>query len=133
MNPEQQMVQAFHQMCGHTAETVPTPASYADRDLRIALLTEEQGELEEALRVGDLVEIAKELADVLYVVYGTAVTYGIDLAPVFAEVHRANMSKRDGTRRPDGKWLKGTYSPAAVLPILEAQAGVRPPALGGVA
>ena len=121
MSPEQQMVHAFHQMCGQTAATVPTAASYEDRDLRIALLTEEHGKLEEALWVGDLVEIAKELADVLYVVYGTAVTYGIDMAPIFAEVHRANMSKRDGTRRLDGKWLKSTYSPADVLPILEAQ------------
>jgi len=123
MSPEQQMVMAFHQMCGQTVQPWPMVATSDDRDLRIALVQEECGELEEALSVGDLTGIAQELADVLYVVYGTAVTYGINLAPVFAEVHRANMSKREGTRRPDGKWVKGTYRPAQIGPLLAAQRG----------
>ena len=131
MSPEQQMVRDFQQMCGQTVQEVPAAVSYDDRDLRIALVQEECGELEEALWTGDLVGIAHELADLLYVVYGTAVTYGIDMAPIFAEVHRANLSKRDGTRRTDGKWVKGTYSPANLVPLLEAQAGARPPVLGG--
>jgi predicted HAD superfamily Cof-like phosphohydrolase len=54
--------------------------------------------------------LAKELADVLYVVYGTADLLEIPLEAVFAEVHRSNMSKvrEDGTvlRREDGKILK---------------------------
>lgn len=123
MSPEQEMVRDFHQMCGQAVQPSPTVASWDDRDLRIALVQEECGELEEALYIGDLTMIAQELADVLYVVYGTAVTYGIDLAPVFAEVHRANMSKREGTRRADGKWVKGTYSPAQLRPLLDAQRG----------
>ena len=58
----------------------------------------------------------------LYVVYGTAVSYGIDMAPVFREVHRSNMSKIGGYKRGDGKWVKPTtYSPAAVEPILAEQ------------
>lgn len=121
MTREQEMVRAFHQAVGQTRAPVPTPATLDDRDLRIALLSEEGGEVEEALYVGDLAGIAHELADLLYVVYGTAVTYGIDLEPVFAEVDRANMSKVDGHRRADGKWLKGTYRPAVIPPILEAQ------------
>src|SRR4029453_6442141 len=67
--------------------------------------------------------IAKEVADLLYVVYGTAVSYGIDMAPVFREVHRSNMSKVGGYKREDGKWVKpATYSPAAIQPILAEQA-----------
>jgi predicted HAD superfamily Cof-like phosphohydrolase len=53
--------------------------------------------------------LAKELADVLYVVYGTADLLEIPLEAVFAEVHRSNMSKVvDGEviRREDGKILK---------------------------
>ena len=53
------------------------------------------------------------MADLLYVVYGTAVSYGIDMDPVFREVHRSNMSKVGGYKRDDGKWVKpATYSPA---------------------
>lgn len=37
--------------------------------------------------------IAGPLADIVYVAYGTAVTYGIDLDMVLAGVHRSNMSK----------------------------------------
>jgi predicted HAD superfamily Cof-like phosphohydrolase len=63
--------------------------------------------------------LAKELSDVLYVVYGTADLLEIPLEAVFAEVHRSNMSKvrEDGTvlRREDGKILKpDTYREADV-------------------
>ena len=40
-----------------------------------------------------LVEVAAELADLLYVVYGTAEELGIPLEAVFNEIHRANMRK----------------------------------------
>ncbi|MFE2099533.1 hypothetical protein [Streptomyces sp. NPDC059468] len=63
--------------------------------------------------------LAKELADLLYVVYGTADLLEIPLEAVFAEVHRSNMSKvsPDGkvSRREDGKVLKpDTYREADV-------------------
>ena len=38
-------------------------------------------------------ELAKELADLLYVVYGTAEELGIPLEEVFQSVHQSNMSK----------------------------------------
>lgn len=38
-------------------------------------------------------ELAKELADLLYVVYGTAEELGIPLEQVFQAVHKSNMSK----------------------------------------
>jgi len=66
--------------------------------------------------------VAKELADLLYVVYGTAVSYGLDMDPVFREVHRSNLSKVGGYKREDGKWVKPpTYSPADVKPLLARQ------------
>ena len=66
--------------------------------------------------------MAKELADLLYVVYGTAVSVGIDMEPVFREVHRSNMSKVGGHKRADGKWVKPpTYSPADIESIVDEQ------------
>lgn len=60
-------------------------------------------------------QIAKEIADALYVLYGTADSFGIDIDRVFTEVHRSNMSKLvDGKplKREDGKVLKGpNYTP----------------------
>jgi predicted HAD superfamily Cof-like phosphohydrolase len=63
--------------------------------------------------------LAKELADLLYVVYGTADLLEIPLEAVFAEVHRSNMSKigpnGEVIRREDGKILKpDTYREADV-------------------
>lgn len=64
--------------------------------LRIGLILEETGELATALGNRDFVETADALADLLYVVLGAAVTYGIDIGPVWAEVHRSNMAKFPG-------------------------------------
>jgi predicted HAD superfamily Cof-like phosphohydrolase len=55
---------------------------------------------------------AKELADILYVVFGTIITEGLqdNIEQVFEEVHKSNMSKLvDGKalKREDGKFLKG--------------------------
>jgi predicted HAD superfamily Cof-like phosphohydrolase len=75
--------------------------------LRIDLHQEEGDELVEALNEGDPAHIARELADVLYLAYGTAHAYDIDLDAALAEIHRAAMSKvAGGVRRGDGKVLK---------------------------
>jgi predicted HAD superfamily Cof-like phosphohydrolase len=92
-------------------------------ELRRKLHVEEHEELIEALVDGDLVAIAQELADVVYVAYGTAHTLGIPLNAVVAEVHRANMSKFDESGRPilrqDGKVLKSDrFVPADVAGVL---------------
>lgn len=60
--------------------------------------------------------IAKELADLVYVVYGAAVNIGIDLDTAVEEVHNSNMSKLDDNGNPiynsNGKVLKGpNYKP----------------------
>ena len=69
------------------------------------------------------VALLKELCDLLYVVYGTAVAFGYDIDGAFEEVHRSNMSKLgvDGrpVRREDGKALKGpNYTKANVAPYV---------------
>jgi|CXWL01.1.fsa_nt_gi predicted HAD superfamily Cof-like phosphohydrolase len=122
MTREQQMVSDFHQAFDALQSLTPTVIDPDTRRLRLTLLYEELQEAEEAMHSGDLPAIAKELADLLYVVYGTAVSYGINLGPVFREVHRSNLTKLGGTRRADGKWLKpASYSPADIAPLLERQ------------
>jgi predicted HAD superfamily Cof-like phosphohydrolase len=122
MNPEQQMVEEFHRTFGIAVRDLPGALDPTTRTLRNRLIQEEFDELKEALDGGHVAAIAKELADLLYVVYGTAVSCGIDMEPVFREVHRSNMTKVGGYKREDGKWVKPpTYSPAELQPILEAQ------------
>ena len=122
MNEAQQMVLEFHEQFDIQVAAIPTVPDESTQKLRIRLIQEEFDELQEALKAKDLPAIAKELADLLYVVYGTAVSYGVDMEPVFQEVHRSNMSKVGGYKRDDGKWVKPpTYSPADILPILSTQ------------
>lgn len=79
--------------------------------MRCDLIKEEYEELVEAVANNDIVGIADALADLLYVVYGAAATWGVPIQDVFAEVHRSNMTKlgEDGkpVYREDGKVTKG--------------------------
>jgi predicted HAD superfamily Cof-like phosphohydrolase len=83
------------------------------------------GELAVAVQGRRLDEIARELADVVYVAYGTAVTYGIDLDAVLVEIHRANMSKLGPGGVPvvrDGKVVKSEgFRPPDVAAVLSRQ------------
>ncbi len=100
----------------------------SDPGLRRTLHQEEHDELVEAIESGDLAAIARELADVVYVAYGSAWSLGIDLDAAISEVQRANLSKLDDEgqpiRRDDGKVMKGpNFSPpdmSAALPASEA-------------
>lgn len=79
------------------------------RELRSTLHEEEHKELMDELAAEDydLHQIARELADVVYVAYGSALAFGIDLDVALREVHRANMDKMErGERRDDGKIIK---------------------------
>jgi len=136
MTDEQAMVEEFHKKFDILVHTSPTDASEDTRRLRIRLIQEEFDELKESMVEGNLAALAKEMADLLYVVYGTAVSYGIDMEPVFREVHRSNLSKVGGYKREDGKWVKPpTYSPAKIEPLLAMQMSASEEAqrpLGGV-
>lgn len=122
MTDEQRQVEEFHRMFDILASQTPTAPDEATRLLRERLIEEEFAELREAMGAGDVPSIAKELADLLYVVYGTAVSCGIDMEHVFREVHRSNMSKVGGHKRDDGKWVKPpTYSKADLDSILLRQ------------
>lgn len=112
-----QKVREFHRAFGSELDQ-----KFSEKlgSLRFNLIREEYQEvlyeLLEPEASADKKKIAKELADLLYVVYGTAATFGIDIDRVFDEVHQSNMSKlgEDGkpVYREDGKILKGpNYQP----------------------
>jgi len=123
----------FHRAYGLPVRDAPTVAVGADQvELRLALIEEEVGELAAAARADDLVGVADALADIVYVAYGTAHVYGIDLDAVLDEVHASNMTKlgADGRpiRRADGKVLKGpAYMPPNIADLLLPPAPAVPP------
>lgn len=63
------------------------------RILRAHLMVEELGELLIKMGECDEVETLDGLADLLYVLIGSAVTMDLPLGVAFAEVHQSNMSK----------------------------------------
>lgn len=121
-----EMVREFH--VTYDLPVVEAPGHPPEDRIRLRreLISEEYWEYDRGVEKGDLINIAQELADILYVVYGAALEYGIPLDDVVAEVHRANMSKLDADgsiiRRADGKVLKG---PKYKAPDVEAILGLK--------
>lgn len=104
-----QDVKDFQTAVGQNIGVKPELPDPAERELRLRLLKEEYEEYIQGECKNDVENIAKELADIIYIVCGTAASYGIPLDKVFAEVHKSNMAKLvDGkpVRRADGKILK---------------------------
>mgnify|MGYP003349672364 CR=1 FL=1 len=121
-------VQEFHRAFGQRRLSIPGIPDAALRKLRDDLIDEERDELKLALDAGDVVKVADALADILYVVYGTADTYGIPIDACFREVHRSNMAKLDENGKPikraDGKFLKPPgWTPPDIAGVLGIKKG----------
>jgi|TARA_R110000764_G_scaffold152914_1_gene240716 predicted HAD superfamily Cof-like phosphohydrolase len=85
------------------------------QELATAALDVEEAEdtLERAVLMQKLL---KEMCDVVYVIKGMAVSFGMDFEEAFKLVHESNMSKLPLLKDADGKVQKGlNYEP----PILE--------------
>lgn len=119
LNPMQLQLVDFHKAMDLAVGESPAMRS---PELRANLIEEEAKETVDAIRRGDMVEAIDGMCDVLYVVFGTAVDFGIDLAPFFDEVHRTNMAKKDGKiRASDGKRLKPEgWKPPRIKEMLDA-------------
>lgn len=120
-------VKEFHQKFNIFVTDIPSiPEEYL-QNLRDRLISEEAHEVSKAMiNEEGLDQIAKELCDLLYVTYGTILTFGLQdkIEQCFDEVHRSNMSKLGKNGKPqyreDGKLMKGdNYSIADIKPILE--------------
>ena len=114
-------VKAFTVAMGQpVGEDINNPSTLRLREMRNQLIEEEQYEIYDELSQPsediDKAALTKELADLLYVTYGFAVTFGLPIDEVFERVHRSNMSKLGDDGKPiyreDGKVLKGpNYQP----------------------
>ena len=123
-------VRTFHDAFLIENEEKPK-ALISDNDilLRFNLMREENEEYLEAAKVGDLVEIADALGDMLYILCGTILKHGMQdkIEEVFTEIQRSNMSKLDKDGNPiyreDGKVLKSNqYFKPDIKAILEKEA-----------
>ena len=83
---------------------------------RIRLITEELAELSKAISQDDWVEFADGLADLTWVVLGTAVEFDIPFNEVWQEVKRSNYTKVGGKSDSGGKIIKPEgYSPPDIM------------------
>lgn len=118
-------VKEFMLVMGQTVKASPELVSDETASLRLALIEEEFIELQIAITEDDLVGVADALTDLLYVVYGAAHAYGLDIDACFNEVHTSNMTKiqADGTvlKNAAGKVIKPpTYRPPNLESIVYA-------------
>lgn len=123
-----QLVAEFHRTFKHPIQPSPTIPDENRCKLRVALITEELKEFEEAIAQKDIVAVADALADIQYVLSGAILEFGLGdkFKALFEEVQRSNMSKacdseadaqrtiehykkKDGTecyyKEEAGKWL----------------------------
>lgn len=116
-------VTAFHRaFCPEQVASLPTMPGESVQNLRLNLIEEELDELDDAFQRGSITDVADAIADLLYVVIGTAVACGIAIQPVWDAVHEANMKKIGGERRADGKALKPPgWQPPDIAGILDRQ------------
>lgn len=112
-------VREFHVKYGHLISDQPT-SNIPDevKILRRKLILEEVEETLSAMGFTesgdwsgfeDIVEIADGIADTIYVLVGTAISYGIPIDRVFREVHSSNMTKTPVKAEPGKKY--GTKTP----------------------
>jgi len=106
---------------------IDQPYSKELMDFRLRLLFEEIQELASAAldietttnpeeRHVMMQDLLKEMCDVVYVIKGMAVSFGMDFDKAFKLVHKSNMSKLPLIKDANGKVQKGlNYEP----PVLE--------------
>ena len=123
MNKWQSDVRDFHIKYGALVQDSPAIPDNKTKILRRNLIIEEvMEELLPAIKNDDIEEIADAIADSIYVLLGTAVSYGVDLEPIWEEVQKSNMNKTGQIHRDDGKVTKPEgWKPPDILGELKKQ------------
>ena len=118
------MVKEYHKTAGLPIGSHVFPEYFINAEIDEAALrfreTLIEEEVQELLKAPNKENALKELADIVYVVYGYAVTFGWDLDEAVRRVHENNMGRMyqpDGTikRREDGKIMKNKDFPKVNL------------------
>ena len=103
----------FHRTYNQPVLSEPTIPSEDRCELRVKLIAEELQEFKDAIEAKDIVAVADALTDLLYVVNGAVLEFGLKdkIDKCHDEVQASNMSKlgEDGKPiyREDGKVVKG--------------------------
>ena len=130
-------VATFHRTFGLRVEETPNIVLSRDEMvLRHSLMAEENDEYLEAVKDGDLVEVADALGDMLYILCGTIISHGMQdvMADVFRNIQASNMSKLGPDGKPiyreDGKVMKGPgyFKPDIAGALQQAGVDVEAPA-----
>ena len=95
MKRQLSLVKAFHKKFKAPAATIPAVIPDDRIKLRYRLMHEEVQEYLKGAQKGDIENVAKELADILYAVYGTIIEHGLQdkMEAIFEEVHTSHMTK----------------------------------------
>lgn len=128
----------FHEKMGQPIGDPRAPDIRVETDFRLALIEEEYRELQIAVsgfkkdpeEKGKFLPfsspeeqnaaVADALGDLIYVIVGSAVAWGLDLGAVWNAIHESNMSK---TPNPNGKTIKGEgWIPANIGAVLAESA-----------
>lgn len=118
----QRDVRAFNKSIGTRMHDRPHTISPTDARLALSLIDEERRELELAWLQDDLPELADAIVDSIYVLLGLACRLGIEIEPLWAEVHRANMRKVGGPKDSNGKQTKPAgWQPPRIAELLREQ------------
>ena len=89
------LVKKFHEKFRVLVSDSPCLIPQDRSNNRYRLMKDEVEEYLTGAQSGDIENIAKELCDILYTVYGTILEHGLQdqIEEIFEEVHRSNMSK----------------------------------------
>ena len=95
MKKELNLVKNFHKKFKVPILKKPSLIPRDRSDLRYDLMKEEVEEYKLGTKEGDLENIAKEIVDILYSLYGTILEHGLQskMEEIFKEVHKSHMSK----------------------------------------
>lgn len=95
MKKQLALVKAFHKKFKAPIASLPSVIPEDRLTLRYRLMHEEVQEYLEGAKKQDVENVAKELADILYAVYGTILEHGLQdkMEAIFKEVHDSHMTK----------------------------------------
>lgn len=118
MNPQLQLVKEFHEKFNVPIANHPQLIAKNRYEFRHTFMREEVEEYLKGNKSQDLENIAKELCDIISVVYGAVLEHGLqdkfDL--IFEEIYNSNMSKEKG----EFKLIKGdNFKEANISNILK--------------
>lgn len=101
MDKQQAAVHEWHKRVGHPAADHPVNIDLETARFRTKLLIEEGvTEYLDAVKDGNLVEIADALGDALWILRGTASVHGIDIEKIFDIIVTSNYTKFDADGNP---------------------------------